>query len=640
MERMTPVVPADDCVLVFGGPCSNLQATEAVLAEARRLGIPPRRIVCTGDLAAYCGEPAATIELIRASGIHVVMGNCDEQLGAGAADCACGFIPGSACETLSAAWFAHADREVRADARAWLAALPRRIDLQYTSRSGAGANADFAGIRLAVIHGGIASINEFIFASTDARIKTDQLTLGGADGIIGGHCGLPFTQTVNGRLWHNAGIVGVPANDGTPRAWFSLLIPRDGGLDIEHRALIYDHTAAAYAMQRADLPPDYRLTLTSGLWPSCDVLPYPEIVARGAALEPGTTFWRPTPPPLPAARPKRRRKPEAVTLWPTEHNVTKLLQAQKFKDPQVTAKGEPRATVPLVALETLWFNTGTQCNITCRNCYIESSPTNDRLVYLTVDDIRPYLDEIERDRLGTTEIGFTGGEPFLNPHMLAMLDVCLSRGFRVLLLTNAMRPMQRLKPKLVDLNSRHGSKLTIRVSLDHYTAGRHEEERGAGTFQPTLDGLRWLAANGFKVAVAGRTMWGEDQAAERAGYQRLFAEHRIAIDASSAAALVLFPEMDARLDVPEITTACWGILGKSPEDVMCATSRMVVRRKGAERAAVLSCTLLPYDPQFEMGATLREASRAVPLNHAHCARFCVLGGASCSPAAEGSARCT
>jgi hypothetical protein len=93
---------------------------------------------------------------------------------------------------------------------------------------------------------------------------------------------------------------------------------------------------------------------------------------------------------------------------------------------------------------------------------------------------------------------------------------------------------------------------------------------------------------------------------------------------------MLFPEMDATADVPEITEACWGILHKAPESVMCASSRMVVKRKGAARPAVVACTLLPYDPQFELGATLAEAMRPVALNHPHCARFCVLGGAACS----------
>ena len=51
------------------------------------------------------------------------------------------------------------------------------------------------------------------------------------------------------------------------------------------------------------------------------------------------------------------------------------LPHEKFSDPQVTAKGEPRASVPLKHLDTLWLNTGTLCNLACASCYIESSPT-------------------------------------------------------------------------------------------------------------------------------------------------------------------------------------------------------------------------------------------------------------------------
>ena len=124
-------------------------------------------------------------------------------------------------------------------------------------------------------------------------------------------------------------------------------------------------------------------------------------------------------------------------------------------------------------------------------------------------------------------------------------------------------------------------------------------------------------------------MWGDDPNAERAGYARLFAEHGIQIDAESPAELVLFPEIDARADVPEITTASWDVLRKSAHDVMCASSRMIVKRKGSEQPVVISCTLLPYDQQFELGPTLGEAKRSVHLNHPTCAKFCVLGGASC-----------
>ena len=306
------------------------------------------------------------------------------------------------------------------------------------------------------------------------------------------------------------------------------------------------------------------------------------------------------------------------------------LDPRKFRDRHTTAKGERRAVVALRRLETLWFNTGTLCNLTCRNCYIESSPTNDRLVYLSAAEVRDYLDEIARDGLATQEIGFTGGEPMMNPELPQMLEDCLSRGFRVLVLTNAMKPMMKLKDALLALNQRYHDRLVIRVSVDHYARELHQLERGPRSWAPTMEGLQWLARNGFNLHVAGRTFSGQPEADIRRGFARLFAEHGIPVDASDPMRLVLFPEMDERVDVPEITEACWGILKKSPDAMMCASSRMVVKRKDAARPAVIACTLLPYDPQFELGATLAEAAAGVPLNHPHCAKFCVLGGGSCS----------
>jgi uncharacterized Fe-S cluster-containing radical SAM superfamily protein len=315
-----------------------------------------------------------------------------------------------------------------------------------------------------------------------------------------------------------------------------------------------------------------------------------------------------------------------------EAPLPRPLSPEKFRDPAITAKGERRATVALKRLSTLWFNTGTLCNLTCANCYIESSPTNDRLEYMSAAEVRGYLDEITRGGLGTEEIGFTGGEPFMNPEFLQMLEDSLSRGFRVLVLTNAMRPMMKCADGLLALREKYGQRLVLRVSLDHYSQVLHEKERGPRSWGPALQGLKWLASNGFQINVAGRTAWGEPMAREREGYARLFAAQGIPLDAADPRALVLFPEMDARVDVPEITGSCWGILHVDPDDLMCASSRMVVKRKGAERPAVLACTLLPYDPQFELGSTLAESSKTVSLNHPHCAKFCVLGGGSCSVA--------
>ena len=192
----------------------------------------------------------------------------------------------------------------------------------------------------------------------------------------------------------------------------------------------------------------------------------------------------------------------------------------KFSDPYITAKGEQRASVSLQGLETLWFNTGTLCNLECLNCYIESNPRNDRLVYLTKDEVAEYLDEIERDQLGTLEIGFTGGEPFMNPEITEMFETCLSRGFEVLVLTNGMRPMMKLKDQLLDLKSRFGKMLKIRVSVDHYSRELHEQERGIRSWEPDDRGSELAFRQRVERSSRGPHLLGRTRGQLESGLQR------------------------------------------------------------------------------------------------------------------------
>lgn len=303
-----------------------------------------------------------------------------------------------------------------------------------------------------------------------------------------------------------------------------------------------------------------------------------------------------------------------------------------FNDPAWTARGESRAAVPLRRLETVWFNTGTLCNIDCAHCYIESSPRNDRLAYLTPADVAPFLDEIAALPEPVSLIGFTGGEPFMNPGFVAILEETLSRGFETLTLTNALKPMEHRKPDIVRLAKRYGSRFRVRVSLDDFRASVHDAERGQGAFAHALDGLIWLARVGVALEVGARELSGDPADDLRHGFAALFAQCGIGIDCEDDEALLLLPEMRPGATPPEITQACWDILKKSPDDVMCSCARMVVKRKGASAPAVVACTLLPYDERFELGASLAEASRAVPLSHPYCATFCVLGGGSCGSA--------
>lgn len=280
-----PTLRPDGPLLVFGGPYSNLQALKAIWDEVRRLGLPPEAVLCTGDVVAYAADPLGCVDLVRDWGIAVLAGNVEEQLGDGADDCACGYDEGSACDALSARWYAHANAAMTPAARAWMRGLPRRMVVEI------------AGRRLAVLHGGAGAINRFLFPSApdaDLAAETDLAAaqVGGCDGVIAGHSGMPFTRVLpDGRLWHNAGVIGMPPDDGTPRVWYALLTPAGFDLNVEHRALSYDHAAAAAAMRAARLPEGYAACLETGLWPTEDTLPAQERTIRGRRRDPAPVRW-------------------------------------------------------------------------------------------------------------------------------------------------------------------------------------------------------------------------------------------------------------------------------------------------------------------------------------------------------------
>lgn len=269
-------------VLVFGGAYGNLEATLALRDAAGCHGIPPSNAICTGDIVAYGADPQAVTDLIRDWGCAVVMGNCEESLAADAEDCGCNFNEGSTCAVLSARWFAATRRDLDREAKSWMGTLPRRIDFILAGRN------------LAAVHGSASQIGGWIFASTPATTKRAEIEAVGADGIVAGHCGLPFTDEIEGRLWHNSGALGMPANDGTARVWYSILVPTAGGIEVIHHPLDYDHAAAAAKMRARFYPAEYADCLGTGLWPSCDILPAAERAARGRPLAPLPCAWRPT----------------------------------------------------------------------------------------------------------------------------------------------------------------------------------------------------------------------------------------------------------------------------------------------------------------------------------------------------------
>jgi len=261
----------DGTMLIFGGPYSNFAATAAIKARAEDLGITAERIICTGDVIAYCGEPVETLDLIRDWGIHVVMGNCEESLANGEGDCGCGFEEGSDCSVLAITWYEFANRRVTTSQRRWMQALPRSIDFVMSATS------------FRAIHASLTSINEFVFASSDRDTRLVQMRDAGIDAVIGGHSGIPFGQRIEEGYWLNAGVIGMPANDGGKHGCYMLMEPRDDAIDVSWHRLDYDHAASRKTTIAAGMSA-YGQALVDGLWPSIDVLPEAEARQTGKPL--------------------------------------------------------------------------------------------------------------------------------------------------------------------------------------------------------------------------------------------------------------------------------------------------------------------------------------------------------------------
>jgi predicted phosphodiesterase len=263
----------DSQTLVFGGPYSNFSATNAVKQEADKLGISADHIICTGDLVAYCAEPVETCRLIQDWGIQVVMGNCEESLGYDDPDCGCGFNEGSVCSILSVTWYDFAQRRISTEDRQWMRELPRAIRFKMNNR------------QFEVIHGGVDEISQFIFASTDSEQKSNQIKQQQCDVIIGGHCGLPFGQSTVQGHWLNAGVIGMPANDGTTDGWYLLLTPIGKTIRASWHRLAIDHSFSS-KMTRDSGMAEYADAMLDGIWPNMDILPESERAQRGIRLNP------------------------------------------------------------------------------------------------------------------------------------------------------------------------------------------------------------------------------------------------------------------------------------------------------------------------------------------------------------------
>ncbi len=295
------------------------------------------------------------------------------------------------------------------------------------------------------------------------------------------------------------------------------------------------------------------------------------------------------------------------------------------RDRATTPAGEPRGYIQPHALDELWFHTGTACNLACPFCLEGSKPGDGRLDRITLDDVRPWIEEAVG--LGVRQFSFTGGEPFVTKEFVDIL--ALAAGFRpCLVLTNGTDPLLKRLPE-IEILRRAAHPVSFRVSIDYPDERLHDAGRGRGSFQKALQGLRALHARGFGVSVARQMKPEEDEHTVLARYRKLLVDHGLPANLR----IVSFPDYDvpgARLDVPDVTEDCMTRI-QTPETrraFMCSFSKMVVKRNGRMRA--YACTLVDDDPAYDLGGSLKEAMPLRVLLAHHRCYACFQLGASCS----------
>ncbi|QMU56861.1 MAG: metallophosphoesterase [Boseongicola sp.] len=244
-------------VVLFGGPYSNRQAAEAFL-EA----LDGRPAICTGDVVAYAADPVGTVRAIRSAGVSVVAGNCERQLAEGADDCGCGFGADSACDLLSRGWYPYTASRMEHSDLDWMAGLPDIGVFVQGQR------------RYAVIHGGVTAVNRFLWSNSEESYFIEEIeqlerVIGSVDSVVAGHSGMAFQRNIGKHHWINAGAIGLPPHDGRQATRYAVLT--DGEVVFER--LNYDAEGARRAMELAGLTQGYHEAITSGIWPSEDVLP-------------------------------------------------------------------------------------------------------------------------------------------------------------------------------------------------------------------------------------------------------------------------------------------------------------------------------------------------------------------------------
>jgi predicted phosphodiesterase/pyruvate-formate lyase-activating enzyme len=441
---------------VCGGVYANPFALRAWIEDARAQGAD--RLICLGDLGGFGADCNGVWPLLTEHGVECVAGNYDIAIGRGDEDCGCGYAD-PRDNHFAQLMYDYTRAHTSPQFAAWMRGLPEEL------------REDIEGLDVHAVHGSPLAVNDFLWESLDDDELRMRLALSGADVLLCTHTGIPWQRQVDGTLLVNTGTVGRPANDGRVETWYALVDLDDGGAHAELIPLSYPWREHAASMREAGLPDPFVETVETGWWTTCL-----EIV--------------------PAAERSRGRYHVYRDAMPAAFAAEGAGWADAPAD-----DGGDRPVVPLfgsaVFPPRLWIYSNFHCNLACDYCAVASSPTAPRRS-IGLDRFRALVDGAVAE--GFEEIYVTGGEPFIEPDIVAMLAYASDR-LETVCLTNAMLFLHgRRRRELEQLALR--PRLTLQSSIDGAQPATHDVHRGEGSWQKAMEGIALARDLGLPVRVA------------------------------------------------------------------------------------------------------------------------------------------
>jgi pyruvate-formate lyase-activating enzyme/diadenosine tetraphosphatase ApaH/serine/threonine PP2A family protein phosphatase len=534
-------------IAAFGGPYANPYALEAALGDARNRGC--ERIFCLGDLGGFGAECDAIWPLLRDTGVECIAGNYDVAIGRGDPDCGCGYAD-ERDDHYAQIIYDYTLANTGEEFAAWMRELP--LERRET----------IGGVDVNMVHGSPLAINDFLWESLDDDELRMRLALSGAEVLLCTHTGIPWQRRVDGTLVVNVGVIGRPANDGRRETWYAVLELENGRARAELVPVSYDWRAQAASMRAAGLPEAFVETIETGWWTTClEVVP-----------------------------PRERARGRFQVYRKSLAELTGADGVGWADSPALPDDGLPVVELFGTAAfpPRLWVYTNFHCNIACEYCVVASSPRARRRS-LGFDRVRALVDEALAE--GFRELYLTGGEPFLEPEIVAMLEYA-SCGLPTVVLTNAMVFTGRRRRELARLAETE--RLVIQTSLDGARAATHDAWRGTGSFDRAMEGIAYARELGLPVRVA-MTETPENRG-EVQELRELLAGHGIVGDAFAVRPLVArgcaadqssAVEVDEGVIAPELTVTADGVhwhpiggdLESSPDMLVAAGHVPLARAK-------------------------------------------------------------